>query len=104
MNPISFLRIIPVALAILVAGCSSTTGTLSRDPVAYLRLAGVTEGHTAVVDDLAPVALMPKKQQATLQVAPGKHRIRVLSGQSVLVDRTILVSDLQTLEISVPNP
>jgi len=93
-----------VALALLVAGCGSTTGTLSRDPVAYIRLAGVTEGHMAVVDDLAPVALVPKKQQATIQIAPGKHRIRVLSGRAVLVDRTILVSDLQTLEISVPNP
>lgn len=104
MNSISCLRLLLVAMALFVAGCGSTTGTLSRDPVAYIRLAGVTEGHMAVVDDLAPVALVPTKQQATLRIAPGKHRIRVLNGQAVLVDRTILVSDLQTLEISVFNP
>ena len=102
MKPSLLLKAARVATTLFITGCSTTTGTLSRDPVSYLRLLGVTEGHTAVVDELAPVTLIPKKQQATLQVTPGKHRIRVLSGQAVVVDRTVLVSDLQTLEISVP--
>jgi hypothetical protein len=100
MKFITFLTVLAIALGL--AGCgSTTTGTISHEPVSYLRLAGVTEGHTAVVDDLPPVPLVPKKQQATLQVAPGKHRIRVYRDGAVLVDRTILVSDLQTLEIPI---
>lgn len=104
MKPKSYLRNLTLILALVMAGCSTHTGTISRDPVAYIRLEGITENHMAVVDDLAPVHLDPKKRQATLQVTPGKHRIRVLNGQAVLVDRTILVSDLQTFEISVINP
>lgn len=87
-----------------MVGCATHTGTLSREPVAYLRFVGVTEYHMVLVDDLAPVQLTPKKRQATLPVSPGKHRIRVLRSDVLLVDRTILVSDLQTLEISVPAP
>ena len=104
MNPKSYLRNLTLICALVMAGCSTYTGTLSRDPVAYIRFEGITEGYMAVVDDLAPVHLDPKKGRAILQVIPGKHQIRVLSGQVVLVDRTILVSDLQTLEISVPSP
>lgn len=102
MKPTSLLKFTIAAASLFIAGCSTSTGTLSRDPVSYLRLSGVSDGQIAVVDELPPVSLLPKKQQATLQVVPGKHRIRVLRGQTVLVDRTILVSDLQTLEISVP--
>ncbi len=104
MNTNITLRTFSVFLTIFLVGCGSTTGTLSREPVAYIRLAGIQETYTAVVDDLPPVALVPKKRQMTLQVAPGKHRIRVFNGGVVLVDRTVLVSDLQTLEVSVPNP
>ena len=100
----SSLRKLTLILALVMAGCSTHTGTLSRDPVAYIRLQGVSENHVAVVDDLNPVQLDPRKQRATFQIAPGKHRIRVLRNQTVLVDRTIFVSDLQTYEISVPNP
>ncbi len=102
MKTLSLTRILILGATLWLAGCSTTTGTLSRDPVAYLRLAGVTATDTAQVDDLSPVSLTPKDQQATLRIAPGKHRIRVLRSGAVVVDRSILVSDLQTLEITVP--
>lgn len=91
-----------IGVALSLVGCSTTTGTISRDPLAYIRLVGITATDSTQVDDLAPVALVPKDNYATLRVAPGKHRIRVLRGGAVLVDRSILVSDLQTLEITVP--
>jgi len=85
-----------------LSGCYTTTGTTSRDPVAYLQISGTRGGLTAIVDDLAPIAVAPKEGQTRLQIAPGRHRIRILQGGTVLVDRTVLVSDLQTLEIPVP--
>ena len=57
----SSLRKLTLILALVMAGCSTHTGTLSRDPVAYIRLQGVSENHVAVVDDLNPVQLDPRK-------------------------------------------
>jgi hypothetical protein len=91
-----------LGLALLVTGCSSSSGTLSREPIAFLRISGITDNLTASVDELAPVSLAPQLKPVTLQLAPGKHRIRILRGQALLVDRVVLVSDQQTLEISVP--
>jgi len=90
------------SLTLMIIGCSSTTGTLSREPVAFIRISRITDNLTATVDELAPIALAPQREPATLQVAPGKHRIRILRGQALLVDRDVLISDQQTLEISVP--
>ena len=104
MKSKSTMRIFSFIFALTIAGCSSYTGTVSRDPAAFIRFEGISENHTAIVDELAPVQLFPKKGKATLQVEPGKRRIRVLLGQLLLVDRTILISDLQTFEMSVPNP
>lgn len=89
-------------LALLMSGCSSTTGTLSKEPIAFLSISGITDNLTATVDELAPISLAPQSKPVTLQVAPGKHRVRILRGQALLVDRVVLISDQQTLEISVP--
>ena len=91
-----------VALASLISGCSSTSGTLSREPVSFLRISGVTDTLTAVIDELPAVFLAPQKKPVTLQLRPGKHRIKISRDQTMLVDRIILISDQQTVEISVP--
>jgi hypothetical protein len=102
MKRVNLIKCFLISATLAVSGCYTTTGTLSREPVGYLQLSGVREGLTAMVDDLQPVAIAPTDGQARLQVSPGRHRIRVQQGETVLVDRTILVSDQQTLEISVP--
>lgn len=102
MKHANLIKCFLATAALAVSGCYTTTGTLSREPVGYLQLSGVREGLTAKVDDLQPVAITPAEGQARLQITPGRHRIRVQHGEMVLVDRTILVSDQQTLEISVP--
>ena len=91
-----------LVLNFLIVGCSSSSGTLSREPVSYLRISGLSAGLSATVDNLPPVALPDQSKPISLQVSPGKHHIRITHDQTVLVDRMILVSDLQTLEISVP--
>jgi hypothetical protein len=84
------------------AGCHSSTGTLSRAPVAFLKVVGDKEGLTAHVDDLSPVAVTGKSKGSTIQVSPGKHRIKIFYRNELVVDRVVLVSDDQTMEISVP--
>jgi hypothetical protein len=71
-------------LALLIMGCSSTTGTLSREPIAYLSISRITDNLTATVDELAPISLAPQSKPVILQMAPGKHRIRILRGQELL--------------------
>lgn len=96
------LRSLLLIGTLALTSCYTTTGTLSREPVAYLQLSGVGEGYTAIIDDSPPVALVSENGLAQLQIAPGRHRVRILRGGVERVDRTLLVSDLQTLEISVP--
>jgi hypothetical protein len=62
----------------------------------------VVETLTATVDELPPVALVPQSKPNMLQLRPGKHRIKITRDQTILVDRVVLISDQQTLEISVP--
>ena len=89
-------------LALLVTGCSSSSGTLSKDPVAFLRITGIKDNLIATVDELPAVSLLPEDKPTILQLVPGKHRIKIMHGEALLVDRVVLISDQQTLEISIP--
>lgn len=85
-------------------GCgSAVTGTRSFDPVAYLKINGAKDGQIVLVDDLPAVTILKSNENAVLRVAPGKHRIRITQQDRILVDRNIYVSDIQTLEITVPT-
>lgn len=89
---------------IFCAGCGSTaTGTRSFDPVAYIKIKGTKDGQIVVLDDLPAAAISKSNENELIQVAPGKHRIRITQKDRVLVDRIIYVSDVQTLEIIIPN-
>lgn len=92
---------LPLVGAVL-GGCNSTSGTLSREPTAYLAVIGVNTELMAIVDGGDPIPLHPQSKAVRLQVAPGRHRVKILQGATVRVDREILVSDQQTLEIPVP--
>lgn len=87
----------------VLAGCSTSTGTLSRQPAAYLSFTGALPSDSVQIDELPPVQLPEGRQPLRLQVSPGKHRVKVFRGQILLMDRAILVSDLQTLELIVPR-
>jgi len=89
-------------LALLLTGCGSTSGTLSKEPVSFVRISGVTGNQTAIIDELPAVPLDPEIKPCVLQLRPGKHRIRILRDQTTQVDRVVLISDQQTIEISVP--
>ena len=91
-----------LALAASAAGlasCHSMTGTVSHDPTGYFKIIGAADGDVAIIDDGAPILLHP---DAPVVVVPGKHRVRVSRGGAVVMDREVLVSDLQTLELRIP--
>jgi hypothetical protein len=103
MNAAPLTRLGLLCILLTCAGCTySTTGTLSRDPAAYLRIVGVIDADSVQIHDLSPVELTAKKATATVLITPGRHRIRLLRSGQIIVDRMVLVSDLQTLELRVP--
>ncbi len=90
-----------VCLVGLIA-CHSVTGTVSHEPTAYIKILGANDGDIAIIDDGAPVKLQSGDDSDPIIANPGKHSVRVKRSGAVVVDREVLVSDLQTLEIRVP--
>lgn len=91
-----------IALAGPIAGvtaCHSVTGTVSHDPTGYFSILGAIDGDVATIDDGAPLRINPG---TPIMVVPGKHRVQVSRGGAVIMDREVLVSDLQTLELRLP--
>jgi hypothetical protein len=82
-----------------VTGCHSVTGTVSHDPTGYFSILGAADGDVAIIDGGAPVPIRP---DTPIVVVPGKHRVQVSRGGTVVMDREVLVSDLQTLELRLP--
>jgi hypothetical protein len=100
MKPRLFVFFLLTGIAL--AGCSSISGTLARDPAGYLAIIGVNTELVAIVDGGAPIPMHPQSKAVRLQVSPGRHRVRILQGTALRVDRDVLVSDQQTLEVPVP--
>jgi len=83
-------------------GCHSMTGTVSHEPTAYIKIVGASDGDLVTIDDGAPVQLKAGDDNDPIAASAGRHEVRVRRSGSVVADREVLVSDLQTLEIRVP--
>ncbi len=93
-----------LCLALVAAGlvgCHSMTGAVSHEPTAYISFLGASDGDMASIDDGAPVRLHSGDGNDPIAARPGRHAVRVIRAGVAVVDREILVSDLQTLEIRV---
>jgi hypothetical protein len=84
-----------------LVGCHSMTGTVSHEPAAYISILGASDGDIATIDGGAPVRLHSGDDNDPIAAKPGKHLVRVSRSGFVVVDREVLVSDQQTLEIRV---
>ncbi len=91
-----------LSLAVWLSACSSSSGTLSRAPIGFVELSNVSRPLTVVVDDQNELEVPAQRKPATLQIAPGKHRVRIWSDGTLIVDRVVLVGDQQTLQIQIP--
>jgi hypothetical protein len=105
------MKFLPIRLALVallvgsiggLSGCHSTTGTVSHEPTAYIKLLNTEKGDMASVDGGAPLRLESGDDSDPIFAAPGKHTVQVIRSGAVVLSREILVSDLQTLEIRVP--
>ena len=91
-----------ICLAVFFTGCSSNSGTVSHAPIAYFELIGVAGNMSVSIDGGEAISLEPKSKSIRLQVEPGRHRIKVSKAGEIILDRKVLVSDQQTLEIRLP--
>ena len=88
-------------LSALLGGCAQQTGTISRAPAAYLVFLGEGIVATVTVDDRS-FALTDDNARNHFEVSPGVHRVKVEKQGRIVVDREILLSDRQTVEIAIP--
>lgn len=91
-----------LAAMLLLAACYTQTGTVSRDPMGYISFRELESPVSVIIDDGTPIALERSRVGARIPVSPGKHQIRVMVQGVERVNREILVSDQQTLEVSIP--
>lgn len=93
---------IPIIALLFTSGCYSISGTISKEPIAYLRIIGVQDKLLLSIDDASSIIITPQKDPIDIKTTPTKHRIDIRRGDALLVSRIVLLSDQQTLEISVP--
>jgi len=96
-----FVCVLTCMWALISAGCSLQTGTLTRVPEAQFSFRGATANARVVIDDESPKTLTDSP--ANIAAKPGKHRIRVIKDGAVVVDREVLIGDQQIFEIIVPE-
>ena len=85
-----------------LGGCMANTGTVTHADVAHFAFMGNTQGAIVTIDDQPGVTLDGDNAPHKIASEPGRHRIRVLVGEKLVIDREVLVGDQQTMEISIP--
>jgi hypothetical protein len=85
-----------------LTACHSTTGTVSHDPTAYIKLLNTEKDDTVSIDGGTVIRLKSDDESEPVFTTPGKHTVQVIRSGVIILSREILVSDLQTLEIRVP--
>ena len=104
LKSISLFVVFSVALLALVACNSKSSGSLTREPVSFITIGGVDSPVVVQIDESESINLTPreKNRSINLQLKPGKHQIRITRDGLTVVDRVVLLSDQQTMEINLP--
>ena len=85
----------------LLSGCAQQTGSLTKAAASFLVFVGDTTNAKVTVDD-RPFDLTKNNAKNHFEIAPGIHRVKVEKQGRLVVDREILLSDRQTLEVAIP--
>jgi hypothetical protein len=88
-------------LLMSAAGCAQQTGTITKAAASYLVFVGGTKDAQITLDEQS-FALNGSNAKNHFEISPGVHRIKVAQNGTVVVDREILLSDRQTMEIAIP--
>ena len=89
------------AVLSLITGCAQQTGSLTKARASFLVFVGDTTSAKVTINDRA-FDLTKNNAKNYFEVAPGVHRVKVEKRGQVVVDREILLSDHQTMEVSIP--
>ena len=99
-----------VSSLLLLAACGSFTSVTQTEEGTFLQLIGNRSGVVLVIDDKSQLNLeadtksfdLNGKIATKIVVSPGQHRIKIKRGGSLLVDRSIYVSEGNVFEVMIP--
>lgn len=89
---------------LFLVSCGYQTGVIQKAEKGYLRFSGSwdTDEVAVYVSDMQPFKLKPNDQTTLFEITPGKHFLKVVRGNNVVVDRVVFVESQATYEVKVP--
>lgn len=99
----SIRRIVAIALGMmsLFSGCAHQTGTITRSAASFLMFKGDATDARITIDGRT-FNLTKDNAKDHFEITPGVHRVTIEKQGRVVVDREILLSDRQTIEVAIP--
>lgn len=92
--------LIVLAVVLVMSGCGYKSGVATGERQSFLYFTGEVKGAEVSVDDGARFTVEPGRDNQ-YRVAPGKHNVKVYSGDTLVVDRDIYLGDGVAKEIGV---
>lgn len=94
-------KLLPVLLFTLFAsGCGYNESISQKADKGFLKFVGNTEQVQVVIDEGEP--FVPEKNIDLYQLSPGRHNVKVMRNNAVVVNRVIILDNKTTMEINVP--
>jgi len=100
-----------VAACLFLGACGYQEGAIQRAERSYLKFTGNWPNATVQIDSMQPFELKPPASSndpkvppdnTLYQLSPGKHRVTVTRGGSVVVDRVLILENQVTMEVQIP--
>ena len=100
-----------VLASVFLSACGYQEGAIQRAERSYLKFTGNWPNAIVQVDSMQPFELKspasssdPKASpdNTLYQLSPGKHRVTVTRGGSVVVDRVLILENQVTMEVQIP--
>lgn len=90
-----------LGLLALVAGCTQQTGSFTQAPASFIVFLGEISNAKVTVDG-RQLEITKRDAKNHFQLPPGVHHVKIEKEGRVVVDRELLLSDRQTMEVTIP--
>ena len=103
--------ILVILACLLLSACGYQEGIVQKTERSYLKFTGNWPNSIVQVDLMQPFELKPPSSSndpkaapdnTLYQLSPGKHRVTVTRGGSILVDRVMILENQVTMEVQIP--
>ena len=100
-----------VMACLFLSACGYQEGIVQKAERSFLKFTGNWPNSIVQVDSMQPFELKPpassndpkaSPDNTLYQLSPGKHRVTVTRGGSVLVDRVVILENQVTMEVQIP--